>query len=68
MAGENNLSRVVKFGMIGPCLIEVVKSWRAVFLLIRYLNLEIDNIFPRSLMISDQFVQELSRSELLDDL
>ena len=56
MTGEDNLSRVVKSGVIGPSLIEVIESWRVVFLFVRYLNLEIDNIFPRCLMISDDFV------------
>jgi len=54
--------------MVGPHTIKVFKRGGTIAGGLRYLNLEIDNEFPRCLMISDDFVQELSRTELFDDL
>ena len=68
MAWEDDLSRTIKSSMIFPDIIQVRDGRWVWFLFVRYLNLEIDNIFPRCLMISDQLVKELAWSKLFDDL
>ena len=68
IAGEDELSGAIQSGMVCPAVVEVLEGGGGALVLARYLYLEIDNEFPRCLMISDQFVQKLPLRELFDDL
>ena len=68
IAGEDELSGAIQSGMVCPAVVEVLEGGGGALVLARYLYLEIDNEFPRCLMISDQFIKKLSLRELLDDL
>lgn len=68
VAGEDELSGAIQAGMVGPAVIEVLEGGGGALVFIRYLYLEIDNEFPRCLMISDKFIQKLSLRELFYDL
>lgn len=67
VAVDDELAGVVYSGVVGPEFAHFGHVMKFTFLMFRDLNLEIDNVFPRSFSSPDEIGEGVSGAELFDN-